>query len=224
MSAYLLRWIWAKPAYLPLAHDYEGAPQQLDRDDVLSQFKPILEDKNILKIGQNLKYDRNVLLNHGIELKGIEHDTMLQSYVCDAAANRHDMDQLARKYLDKKTIHFEDIAGKGKKQLTFNEVELDKAAEYAAEDADVTLQLHNVLWNMLEAEPALVKVYRDIEMPLLNVLSTVERNGVQIDAGMLASQSEELDVSIKEIEAQAHEDAGQEFNLGSSKQIGENSV
>ncbi len=208
-------------AYLPLAHDYEDAPQQLDRDEVLAQFKPVLEDEKILKVGQNLKYDRNVLLNHGIELNGIEHDTMLESYVCDAAANRHDMDALAGKYLDKKTIHFEDIAGKGKKQLTFNEIELDKAAEYAAEDADVTLQLHNVLWNMLEAEPALLKVYREIEMPLLNVLSTVERTGVEINADMLASQSDELAAAIKEIEAKAHEDAGQEFNLGSSKQIGE---
>ncbi len=208
-------------AYLPLAHDYEEAPVQLDRDNVLALFKPLLESEQIRKIGQNLKYDRNVLLNYGIELRGIEHDTMLQSYVCDAAANRHDMDELAKKYLDTKTIHYEDIAGKGKKQLTFNQIEIDPAAEYAAEDADVTLQLHNVLWKMLEPEPRLVKVYREIEMPLLEVLSTVERAGVEINAAMLAEQSVELANSISEIEEQAYEDAGQKFNLGSSKQIGE---
>lgn len=208
-------------AYLPLAHDYEDAPLQLNRDDVLAQFKPILENAQIKKIGQNLKYDRNVLLNYGIDLRGIEHDTMLQSYVCDAAANRHDMDELAKKYLDIKTIHFEDIAGKGKKQLTFNQIEVEPAAEYAAEDADVTLQLHNVLWKMLEPEPKLTKVYREIEMPLLKVLSTVERAGVEINAAMLGEQSNELANSIAEIEELAYEDAGQKFNLGSSKQIGE---
>lgn len=208
-------------AYLPFAHDYEDAPVQLDRDNVLALFKPLLESEQIRKIGQNLKYDRNVLLNYGIELRGVEHDTMLQSYVCDAAANRHDMDELAKKYLDIKTIHYEDIAGKGKKQLSFNQIEIDPAAEYAAEDADVTLQLHNVLWKMLEPEPKLVKVYREIEMPLLEVLSTVERTGVEIDAAMLAEQSVELANSIAEIEEQAYEDAGQKFNLGSSKQIGE---
>ncbi len=210
-----------KAAYLPLAHDYEDAPLQLNRDDVLAQFKPILESDQIKKIGQNLKYDRNVLLNYGIDLRGIEHDTMLQSYVADAAANRHDMDALAQKYLDLKTIHFEDIAGKGKKQLTFNQIDIDPAAEYAAEDADVTLQLHNVLWKMLEPEPKLTKIYRDIEMPLLQVLSTVERTGVKIDAAMLGEQSKELANSIAEIEELAYEDAGKTFNLGSSKQIGE---
>lgn len=208
-------------AYIPLNHDYEDAPAQLDRDQVLALFKPLLEDDGIKKIGQNLKYDSHVLLSHDIRMAGIEHDTMLQSYVCDAAANRHDMDALAKKYLNKSTIHFEDIAGKGKKQLTFNQIPVDTAAEYAAEDADVTLQLHEVLWSTLEAEPTLTKVYRDIEMPLLNVLIDVERNGVAIDAQMLATQSGELARSIADIEARAHEDAGREFNLGSSKQIGE---
>ena len=208
-------------AYLPVAHDYEDAPDQLSRDEVLEKFKPLLESTDIKKIGQHLKYDRNVLLNHGIDLRGIEHDTMLQSYVCDAAANRHDLDVLAKKYLDVKTTKFEDIAGKGAKQLTFNEIEIEPAADYAAEDADVALQLHNQLNKIVTAEPALAKVYTEIEMPLLNVLSTIERTGVLVDADLLLAQSEEIAAKVKAIEALAHEDAGQEFNLGSSKQIGE---
>ncbi len=208
-------------AYVPLAHDYEGAPQQLDRDETLGKLKPLLESDKIKKIGQNLKYDQNVLMNYGIELRGIEHDTMLASYVVDSAANRHDMDVLAKKYLDTSTIHFEDVAGKGKKQLTFNQVEVDKATEYAAEDADIVLQLHNVLWKMLEPETKLATIYRDIEIPLSRVLSTVERTGVAIDAELLAIQSEELKSTIKELESRAHEVAGKEFNLASSKQIGD---
>ena len=208
-------------AYLPLAHDYEDAPDQLSRDEVLEKFKPLLESKDIKKIGQHLKYDRNVLLNHGIELCGIEHDTMLQSYVCDAAANRHDLDVLAKKYLDIKTVKFEEIAGKGAKQLKFNQVEIEPAADYAAEDADVALQLHNQLSKIVSAEPALEKVYTEIEMPLLNVLSNIERTGVLVDAELLQAQSEEIAAKVKAIEGLAHEDAGQEFNLGSSKQIGE---
>ncbi len=208
-------------AYVPLAHDYEGAPQQLDRDETLGKLKPLLESDKIKKIGQNLKYDQNVLTNYGIELRGIEHDTMLASYVVDSAANRHDMDVLAKKYLDTSTIHFEDVAGKGKKQLTFNQVEVDKATEYAAEDADIVLQLHNVLWKMLEPETKLATIYRDIEIPLSRVLSTVERTGVAIDAELLAIQSEELKSTIKELESRAHEVAGKEFNLASSKQIGD---
>ena len=208
-------------AYLPVAHDYEDAPDQLSRDEVLEKFKPLLESTDIKKIGQHLKYDRNVLLNHGIDLRGIEHDTMLQSYVCDAAANRHDLDVLAKKYLDVKTTKFEDIAGKGAKQLTFNEIEIEPAADYAAEDADVALQLHNQLNKIVTAEPALAKVYTEIEMPLLNVLSNIERTGVLVDADLLLAQSEEIAVKVKAIEALAHEDAGKEFNLGSSKQIGE---
>ena len=208
-------------AYVPLAHDYEGAPQQLDRDETLAKLKPLLESDKIKKVGQNLKYDQNVLMNYSIDLGGIEHDTMLASYVVDSAANRHDMDLLAKKYLDTSTIHFEDIAGKGKKQLTFNQIEVDKAAEYAAEDADIALQLHNVLWKMLEPEKQLSSIYRDIEIPLSRVLSTVERTGVAIDADLLATQSEELKSSIGELESRAHEVAGREFNLASSKQIGE---
>ncbi len=208
-------------AYVPLAHDYEGAPPQLDRDQVLGRLKPLLESETLKKIGQNLKYDRNVLLNYDIDLKGIAHDTMLQSYVCDAAAHRHDMDELAGKYLDTSTIHFEDIAGKGKKQLTFNQIEVAPATEYAAEDADIALQLHEALWKVLSPEPSLLKVYNEIEMPLLSVLSTVERTGVMVDADKLGEQSKELADSIAAIEQQAYEDAGQEFNLGSSKQIGE---
>ena len=208
-------------AYLPLSHDYDGAPAQLERDEVLEKFRPLLESEEIKKIGQNLKYDRNVLLNHGIDLRGIEHDTMLQSYVCDASANRHDLDVLAKKYLDIKTVHFEEIAGKGAKQLTFNQIELEAAADYAAEDADVALQLHNQLNRIVGAEPALEKVYREIEMPLLQVLSTIERNGVMVDAELLNTQSDEIEQKVASIEALAHEDAGQEFNLGSSKQIGE---
>ena len=151
--------------------------------------------------------------NYSIDLGGIEHDTMLASYVVDSAANRHDMDLLAKKYLDTSTIHFEDIAGKGKKQLTFNQIEVDKAAEYAAEDADIALQLHNVLWKMLEPEKQLSSIYRDIEIPLSRVLSTVERTGVAIDADLLATQSEELKSSIGDLESRAHEVAGREFNL-----------
>ena len=167
-------------AYVPLAHDYEGAPAQLDRNEVLEKFKPLLESTDIKKIGQNLKYDRNVLLNHGIDMRGIEHDTMLQSYVCDASAHRHDLDELAKKYLNVSTTHFEDIAGKGVKQLTFNQIEVEPAADYAAEDADIALQLHGLLNKMVEAEPALSKVYREIEVPLLGVLSTIERTGVMV--------------------------------------------
>lgn len=208
-------------AYLPVAHDYEGAPDQLSRDEVLEAFKPVLESNDIKKIGQHLKYDRNVLLNHGIELRGIEHDTMLQSYVCDASANRHDLDVLAKKYLDIKTIHFEELAGKGAKQLTFNQIELEPAGEYAAEDADVALQLHNQLNKIVTAEPALDKVYREIEIPLLSVLSNIERTGVLVDADLLHAQSKEIEQKVKTVEALAYEDAGQEFNLGSAKQIGE---
>ena len=208
-------------AYVPLAHDYEGAPAQLDRNEVLEKFKPLLESTDIKKIGQNLKYDRNVLLNHGIDMRGIEHDTMLQSYVCDASAHRHDLDELAKKYLNVSTTHFEDIAGKGVKQLTFNQIEVEPAADYAAEDADIALQLHGLLNKMVEAEPALSKVYREIEVPLLGVLSTIERTGVMVDADLLKKQSNEIEKKVAAIEALAHEDAGQTFNLGSSKQIGE---
>ena len=208
-------------AYVPLTHDYEGAPVQLDRNEVLEKFKPLLESTELKKIGQNLKYDRNVLLNHGIDMRGIEHDTMLQSYVCDASANRHDLDELAKKYLNVSTTHFEDIAGKGVKQLKFNQIEIEPAADYAAEDADIALQLHGLLNKIVQAEPALNKVYREIEVPLLGVLSTIERTGVMVDADLLHQQSNEIEKKVAAIETLAHEDAGQTFNLGSSKQIGQ---
>ncbi len=208
-------------AYVPLAHVYPGAPQQLDRGWVLDQLKPLLEDPDRPKVGQNLKYDRSVLANHGIELRGIAFDTMLESYVLDSTATRHDMDSLAANYLGRKTIKFEEIAGKGAKQLTFDQIPLEQAAPYAAEDADVTLQLHQALWPRLEAEPALAALFRDIEMPLVPVLSAMERTGVRIDATMLARQSRELAERMHALEQQAYEVAGRPFNLGSPKQIGQ---
>ena len=208
-----------RAAYVPVAHDYVGAPAQLDRDWVLNELKPLLEDREQAKLGQNLKYDRNVLANHGIKLNGIAHDTMLESYVLDSTATRHDMDSLALKYLSHKTIHYEDVAGKGKSQLTFNQVELEKAGPYAAEDADITLRLHNVLWPKLEADETLKKVYQQIEIPLLSVIADIERDGVLVDADMLAKQSVELTTRIDEVEADAFKVAGEEFNLGSPKQL-----
>jgi len=208
-------------AYLPLAHDYPGAPDQLDFDATLALMKPLLEDPKALKVGQNLKYDRHILLNHGINLQGIAHDTMLQSYVLDSTATRHDMDSLAEKYLGRSTIHFEDIAGKGKKQLTFNEIGLEEASPYACEDADITLQLHHVLWPKVQAIPSLETVYRELEMPLLPVLNTLERNGVHIDIFMLQQQSDQLALDIDRLEKEAHASAGTKFNLGSPKQLQE---
>ncbi|ODN65951.1 DNA polymerase I [Methylophaga muralis] len=208
-------------AYLPLAHDYPGAPDQLDFDTTLALIKPLLEDPKALKVGQNLKYDRHILLNHGIDLQGIAHDTMLQSYVLDSTATRHDMDSLAEKYLGRSTIHFEDIAGKGKKQLTFNEIGLEEASPYACEDADITLQLHHVLWPKVQAIQSLEKVYRELEMPLLPVLNTLERNGVHIDIFMLQQQSDQLALDIDRLEKEAHASAGTKFNLGSPKQLQE---
>jgi len=207
-------------AYLPLTHDYLGAPEQLNIDHVLALFKPLLEDPSHHKVGQNLKYDRHILLNHNIDLQGIQHDTMLQSYVLDSTATRHDMDSLAEKYLGRQTIHFEDVAGKGKKQLTFNQVDLEQAAPYAAEDADITLQLHQTLWPQIQAIPSLAEVYATLEMPLLPVLNTLERNGVNIDIWMLQQQSDELGHKLDELEQQAWQLAGEKFNLGSPKQLG----
>ena len=207
-------------AYLPLTHDYLGAPEQLSIDHVLSTLKPILEDSTHYKVGQNLKYDRHILLNHGIDLQGIQHDTMLESYVLDSTATRHDMDSLAEKYLGRTTIHFEDIAGKGKKQLTFNQIDLEQAAPYAAEDADITLQLHQTLWPQVQAIPSLAEVYTSLEIPLLPVLNTLERNGVNIDIWMLQRQSDELGHKLDKLEQQAWELAGEKFNLGSPKQLG----
>ena len=208
-------------AYLPLKHDYPGAPDQLDFGEIMHDLKPLLESPKHLKVGQNLKYDRHVLLNHGIDLQGIAHDTMLESYVLDSTATRHDMDSLAQKYLGRDTIHFEDIAGKGKKQLTFNEIGIEQASPYAAEDADITLQLHQTLWPKIEKIPSLAKVYEELEMPLLPVLNTLERNGVNIDIWMLQQQSDNMARQIADLEEQAYTVAGQKFNLGSPKQLQE---
>ncbi|MFQ2302382.1 DNA polymerase I [Aeromonas dhakensis] len=210
-----------KAAYVPFGHDYLGAPLQLTEAVVLGKLKPLLEDPAHLKVGQNLKYDRNVLLNHGIELQGIAYDTMLESYVLNSTASRHDMDSLARRYLNAETISFEDIAGKGVKQLTFNQIELEQAAPYAAEDADITLRLHQALWGKLSAEPGLAKVFSEIELPLLPVLARMERLGTTIEPKLLYQQSQEIEVRLAELEKQAHELAGQEFNLSSPKQLGE---
>ncbi|ALP54297.1 DNA polymerase I [Candidatus Tenderia electrophaga] len=206
-------------AYVPLAHDYPGAPEQLDRDEVLDQLKPLLEDDGKKKVGQNLKYDMSVLANHGITLRGVQFDTMLESYVYNSTASRHDMDSLALAYLGHQTIHFEQIAGKGAKQLTFNQIAVEQAAPYAAEDADITLRLHETLWPRLEQEPGLKQVFETIEMPLVPILSDIERRGVLIDTGMLAKQSKTLARRMDEIEQQAHTAAGERFNLGSPKQI-----
>ncbi len=208
-------------AYVPVAHDYPGAPSQLDRDEVLKLLKPLLENENNKKVGQNLKYDKSVFANYGISLRGIEFDTMLESYVIDSTASRHNMDSLALKYLGHNTIKFEDVAGKGKKQLQFNEIDLALAGPYAAEDADITLQLHEHLWPLLEKQASLKKVFHDIEMPLLSVLSRMERNGVKLDVDMLHTQSSELAHKMIKIEQQAHDLAGQTFNLASPKQIQE---
>jgi len=208
-------------AYVPVAHDYEGAPKQLSRDDVLSKLKSLLEDPKQKKLGQNLKYDRMVLSHYDIDMQGIEYDTMLESYVIDSTATRHDMDSLALKYLGHKTISFEEVAGKGKAQVTFDKVPLEKASDYAAEDADITLRLHQVLWPKLETEPTLKNLFQTIELPLLTVLSHIEQNGVRIDADMLYQQSQELTASIESLESKAHDLAGQVFNIGSPKQIQE---
>ncbi len=205
-------------AYVPFAHDYLDAPEQLSEQDVLGALKPLLEDASKYKIGQNLKYDAHVLVNHGIDLQGIAQDTMLESYVLDST-RRHNMDDMALRLLGRETIHFEDVAGKGVKQLTFNQIALEQAGPYAAEDADITLQLHEKLSAELEKEPKLQSVYQDIELPLLSVLLKIERNGVKIDAAMLQLQSQQLAERMKEVESQAYEEAGETFNLASPKQL-----
>ena len=206
-------------AYLPVGHDYLDAPDQLDRREVLAQLKPILEDGNALKVGQNLKYDRGVLKNYDIELGGIKFDTMLESYLLNSVVGKHDMDSLSARWLNHKTVTFEEIAGKGKNQLTFNQIALEQAAHYAAEDADVTLQLHLKMWAELEKEAGPKKVFEEIEMPLVTVISRVERNGVLIDQGILAQHSKELTLRLAELEQKAHELAGEPFNLSSTKQL-----
>ncbi|MFF7864564.1 DNA polymerase I [Pseudomonas sp. LLC-1] len=209
-------------AYVPLTHDYEGAPAQLDREAVLLALKPLLEDPAKAKVGQNAKYDINILANGSpaIDMRGVAFDTMLESYVLNSTATRHDMDSLAQKYLDHTTIAFEDIAGKGAKQLTFNQIHLDKAGPYAAEDADITLRLHHALQARLAQTPSVQPVLMDIEMPLVPVLAKIERQGALVDAALLQVQSGELGVKMAELEQRAYELAGEEFNLGSPKQLG----
>jgi DNA polymerase I len=207
--------------YLPLAHDYVGAPEQLDREDVLAALTPWLQNSDKAKVGQNLKYDRSVLARYNITLQGIRFDTMLESYVFNSVASRHDMDSLALKYLGHSNITFEDIAGKGAKQLSFNQIALEQAAPYAAEDADVTLQLHQTLWPKIAAEPGLARVLKEIEVPLLSVLSKIERNGVLIDSKVLDQQSQQLAKRIDELAELAYQQAGQTFNMASPKQLQE---
>lgn len=208
-------------AYVPVAHDYEGAPEQLSREYVLEKLKPLLESPEHKKVGQNLKYDKNVLANYDINLQGIEFDTMLESYVFNSTGSRHDMDSLSVRYLSHKTTKFEEIAGKGKKQLTFNQIPLEKAAPYAAEDADITLRLHQTLWSKLEAEPKLVELFKTVELPLVSILSKIERTGVLIEPSMLEKQGIEIGERLSLLEETAHKEAGKEFNLRSPKQVGE---
>ena len=210
-----------KAAYVPFGHDYIDAPEQLDEAMVLNALKPLLEDANLAKVGQNLKYDANVLKNHGIKLRGIEFDTMLESYVLNSVQTRHDMDSMANFFLDHATTPFTEIAGKGAKQLTFNQIPLDQAAFYAAEDADITLRLHHHLTTELAKEPTLQTVLTEIEMPLVPILAHMEYTGVKIDSQLLAKQSEEISQRLKELEEAAHELAGEPFNLSSPKQLGE---
>jgi DNA polymerase-1 len=208
-----------KAAYVPLAHDYAGAPDQLDRNSTLARLKPLLEDPDRPKVGHHLKYDAHVLLCGGIALAGMRHDSMLESYVLNSTATRHDMDSCAKLYLGVDTIKYEDVAGKGAKQIPFNQVPVERASEYAAEDADVTLQLHRVLHEALEKEPGLLRVYEDIEQPLVPVLLTMEHRGVLIDRDLLKKQGAEIAKRLAELEAEAHKSAGQPFNLDSPKQL-----
>ena len=206
-------------AYVPLAHRYADVPAQLDRAKVLAQLKPLLEDPKKLKLGHHLKYDAHVLLNYGIHLAGMRYDSMLESYVLDSVASRHDMDSLAEKYLNYQTIHYEDVAGKGAKQIGFDEVRVEDATRYAAEDADVTLRLHQAIWPKLRSMPALKKVFDDIEMPLVPVLLKIEHDGVLIDTAMLKAQSEEITKKLGGLQQKAQELAGGPFNLDSPKQL-----
>ncbi|MBT6658227.1 MAG: DNA polymerase I [Proteobacteria bacterium] len=208
-------------AYVPVGHDYLDAPNQLSKEQVLGALQPLLEDPNRAKLGQNLKYDCTVLYNHGVMLNGIRFDTMLESYVLDSTGSRHDLDTLSLKYLGHKTIHYEDVAGKGKGQLSFNEIPVEVAAPYAAEDADITLRLHETLFPRLKKEVAQTELFDRIEMPLVPVLSKIERTGVRVDAQMLAAQSKELAERTQELEAKAHAEAGGVFNIASPKQIQE---
>ncbi|RDS80176.1 DNA polymerase I [Dyella monticola] len=205
--------------YIPLAHDYPGAPAQLPRENVLAALKPILEDARRPKVGQHAKYDINILSHYGIAVQGLVHDTMLESYVWNATATRHDMDSLAKKYLGYDTVKYEEVAGKGAKQISFSQVDLDTACRYAAEDADVTLRLHHALWPLLEGEPQLRRVYEDIEIPLVPVLAGMEQRGVLIDVNELRKQSQQLGKRMHELQREAWASAGREFNLDSPKQL-----
>ena len=208
-----------KAAYVPLAHDYLDAPEQLELDWVLAQLKPLLESKTVAKVGQNLKYDANVLSHYNIAMQGIAFDTMLESYCFNSVATRHNMDALAEKYLGYKTVHFEDIAGKGAKQLTFNQIAIEQAGHYAAEDADITLRLHQAIYPQLARVPSQLSVFDEIEMPLLPVLARMEQHGVLIDCDMLDQQSQSIGVRLSELEIEAHNLAGKSFNLSSPKQL-----
>ncbi len=208
-------------AYVPLSHDYPGAPEQLNRDKVLAALKPLLEDPARPKLGHHLKFDTHILANYGVTLAGQRYDSMLESYVLNSVATRHDMDSTVEKYLGIKTIHYEDVCGKGAKQITFNQVDVDRAADYAAEDADVTLQLHEALWPRLTAVPRLREVYEELEQPLVPVLYRMERFGVLVDRELLRKQSSELAVRMLELQALAHAEAGGAFNVDSPKQLQE---
>ena len=205
--------------YIPVGHNYPGAPAQLDRDVVLEALRPLLESESHKKVGQHIKYDMNVLSRYNLAVQGVAFDTMLESYVFNSTGSRHDMDSLALKYLGHQTTHYEDIAGKGAKQISFSQVSIEDAGHYAAEDADITLRLHQTLWPKLQAEPALEKVLTEIEIPLIPVLARMEQAGVLIDGKILQKQSGELAKRMLELEKQAHEAAGQPFNLGSPKQL-----
>ena len=206
-------------AYLPVGHDYPGVEPQLDRDEVIGKLKPLLEDPDRPKVGQHIKYDMNVLSRYDVSVQGVAFDTMLESYVFNSTGSRHDMDSLALKYLGRQTTHYEDIAGKGAKQISFSQVNIEEASHYAAEDADITLQLHEHLWPRLQKEQSLAAVLTDIEVPLIPVLARMEQRGVLIDGNLLAQQSHEMSAQILEIEKQAHDAAEQPFNLGSPKQL-----
>ncbi len=209
-----------RAAYVPMAHSYAGAPEQLSQEQVFAILGPILADENIKKVGHNLKYDLSVLANHGIELKGIAFDTMLESYVVNSTDSRHDMDTVALRRLRFKTTHYEDIAGKGAKQITFDQVGIEEAAHYAAEDADITLRLHENIWPDLQARSPLDDIYQDIEIPLLEVLSKIERTGVVVDDACLLEQSHALGERLQALEENIYELAGETFNVGSPKQLG----
>ncbi len=206
-------------AYVPLAHDYAGAPEQLNREKVLEALRPLLEDPQRGKVGHHLKYDAHVLLNHGIRLAGMRYDSMLESYVWNSVATRHDMDSTSERYLGIKTIKFEEVAGKGARQLTFNQVPVDRASEYSAEDADITLRLHQTLWPQIQTIPALEKLYEELEQPLVPVLLRMEHAGVLVDRELLKTQSREIAVQLQVLVGNAHQEAGFEFNIDSPKQL-----